>query len=53
MSETTLLVNSPAMVSKQFFPSEKYTVQLPYNLVVSSWDGGDGAEGSVSEQAHG
>ena len=52
MSEATLLLNAPAMVSRQFFPSEKSTVQLPHNLVGSSWDWEDGAaEGSVSEEA--
>jgi len=53
LSEAALLVNAPAMVSRQFFPSEESTVQLPHNLVVSSWDGEVGAgEGSISEQAH-
>ena len=41
LSEATLLVNAQAMVSMQFFPSRKYTVQLPHNLVVSFWDGGE------------
>lgn len=42
LPEATLLVNAPAMPSMQFFPSGKYTVQPPYNLVVSFWDWGWG-----------
>lgn len=51
LSEDALLVNGLAMVSMQFFPSGKYTVQLFHIIGWSPFGDGRGGGRTSSEQA--